>query len=272
MSHTDKLIEIIKYLRTHNEGCPWTKEQTHKSLAPFFIEESYEAVEAIDNGNVGDELCSEMGDVLLQIALHAQIAEDDGRFDFDDVAKSICEKLIRRYPTILGDDKDTVLKTPAEVDKKWEEMKDEERRLKGIDPEKASIFDDVPHAIPALIRSQKMAKRSVNAGIDWFTQDHLLDKMDEKLHKMRAEINTDADKVNKENFSAEFGELLFVIAEIARIHDVDAEDSLRQANNRIEKRVRYIEAKLKKDGKNFKQSLKDEVHHLWEEAKLQEKK
>lgn len=266
MSHTEKLIEIIRYLRTDAQGCPWTKEQTHKSLAPYFIEEAYEAVEAIDNENLNSDLCSELGDVLLQIALHAQIADESGRFDFDDAAKSICDKLIRRYPTILGDEENN-LKTAADIDKKWEEIKAEERRQKGLNPETSSILDDVPHAIPSLIRAQKMSKRSVNAGINWFDKNTLLDKMDEKINKMRQSLNSHNPENSQETFTSEFGDLLFVMAEIARINDMDAENALRLANNRIETRIRYIESELRKKSKNLKDSSKEEINSLWEKAK-----
>jgi len=262
MSYTEKLIEIIKFLYEDPNGCPWTREQTHKSLAPYFIEETYEAVEAIDKDD--KELCSELGDVLLQIALHAQIADSAGKFNFDDAAKSICDKLTRRYPTILGDEENT-LKTPEDIDKKWEEIKAQERASKGLN-ENSSIFDDVPKAIPALLKAQKISKRATRLGADkYFNKSDIVAKLHEELEELKAEINRDT--IDRENLIAELGDVLYVTAKLAQLYDIDAEDTLRIGNNRIENRYRYVEKKLKEEGKNFAEASKKDIAKYWIEAK-----
>src|SRR4051812_31768874 len=147
----DRLLDIMAHLRTHPEGCAWTQEQTHKSLTPYLIEEAYETADMIDQGNYDESLRDELGDLLLQIAFHAEIARERKSFTFDDVAQAIVDKLERRYPTILGDEPNT-LKTPAEIDRRWEEIKAEERKKKGV-REDESILDEISHALPSLIRS-----------------------------------------------------------------------------------------------------------------------
>lgn len=263
-----RLLAVMHYLRNHKDGCAWTQEQTHKSLVPYLIEESYETADIIDQGQVDDPLCNELGDVLLQIVFHAAIAEQRGSFTFDDVAKAIVDKLERRYPTILGDEPNT-LKTPEEIDRRWEEIKAEERKKKGIRKD-ASILDEISHGLPALLRSAKLKGRASKAGWEWPDVTMLIGKIAEEVGELQVEIN--AKKVDKQKIANELGDLMFMLVDFARWHGIDAEDALRETNNRFERRFRYMEQGLKKRGKAIKDSARAERIALWEEAKKLEKK
>jgi len=263
-----RLLGIIEYLRTSPDGCAWTKEQTHKSLTPYLIEESYEAAEMIDTDKHGEDLCGELGDMLLQIVLHAQLAAERGAFTFDDVAKSIADKLERRYPTILGDEANT-LKTPEEIDRRWEEVKAEERKKKGIKPD-SSVLDDVSTALPALMRATKLKGRVAKAGWDWTEIDQLFDRLNEEISEMRAEM--EAPSPDKEKIAAEIGDVLFMMVNFAHWFNIDSEDALRTTNHRFERRFRHMEQGLKAKGKDFKTSTQEECRALWDEAKKNEKK
>lgn len=267
-THLAKLLEIMQYLRTSPDGCAWTKEQTHKSLTPYLIEESYETAAAIDEGKTDAELRDELGDLLLQIAFHAQIASERGAFTFDDVAKSIVDKLERRYPTILGDEPNT-LKTPEEIDRRWEEIKAEERKAKGLTKD-SSILDEISHGLPSLVRAMKIKNRCAKAGYEWPNVSMQLDKVEEEIAELRAEVEAPAP--DKEKIAHELGDLMFILTDCARWHGIDAEDALRTTNNRFEKRFRYVEQGIKKAGKDFHTAPREERLALWNEAKKQEKK
>ncbi len=265
----DRLLGIMNFLRTSPDGCAWTKAQTHKSLTPYLVEEAYETAETIDQGKTDVELRDELGDLLLQIAFHAEIAAERGAFTFDDVAKSIADKLERRYPSILGDEPNT-LKTPEEIDRRWEEVKAEERKAKGLDGPDASILDEVSHGLPALIRASKLKGRAAKAGWEWPDVGMQLDKIEEELGELRVEV--EAAKPDKEKIAHELGDLMFMLVDCARWHGIDAEDALRTTNNRIEARFRHMEKALKKQGKDIKSSTLDERRALWNEAKKAEKR
>lgn len=266
--HLIRLLEIMAYLRTSPEGCAWTKAQTHKSLTPYLIEESYEAAATIDEGKTDGELRDELGDLLLQIVFHAQIAAERGAFTFDDVAKSIVDKLTRRYPTILGNEPNT-LKTPEEIDRRWEEIKAEERKAKGLTAE-SSLLDEISHGLPSLIRAAKMKGRVAKEGFEWPNVGLQLDKIEEEIAELREEV--EAPSPNKERIAAELGDLMFMLVDCARWHGIDAEDAMRTTNNRFEKRFRHVEKGIRKAGKTFKTAPREERLALWEEAKKLESK
>lgn len=257
----------MKYLRTSPDGCAWTKEQTHKSLTPYLVEETYEAADMIDQGKVDSDLCDELGDILLQIVFHAQIAAERRAFTFDDVAKAIVDKLERRYPTILGDEPNT-LKTPEEIDRRWEDVKAEERLKKGGSEEK-SILDEISQGLPALVRAAKLKGRAAKAGWDWPDAATLFDKLNEEIGELRVE--TEAPLLDKERVASELGDVMFMMVNIARWYGIDAEDALRTTNNRFERRFRHLERGLKRLGKDFKNSTREEHRTLWDEAKRLEK-
>lgn len=265
----DRLLEIMAHLRGHADGCAWTKEQTHRSLVPYLIEEAYETADMIDEGQHGDTLRDELGDVLLQIAFHAEIARERGAFDFDGIAQAIVDKLERRYPTILGDEPNT-LKTPEEIDRRWEEIKAEERARKGIEAKEASILDEISNALPALVRSAKLKGRAAKAGWEWPDAHMLLDKISEEVGELKEEI--DAENPDMERVMAEFGDLMFMMVDFARYHGFDAEDALRMTNNRFEKRFRYMEQYLKNLGyEDIKSSKRADRLAGWDAAKAAEK-
>ncbi|MDD9901539.1 MAG: nucleoside triphosphate pyrophosphohydrolase [Alphaproteobacteria bacterium] len=264
----DRLLGILSFLRESPDGCAWSKEQTHKSLIPSLVEESYETAETIDEGKTDAELCDELGDILLQIVFHAQIAKERGAFTFEDVAKAISDKLNRRYPTILGDEPNT-LKTPEEIDRRWEEIKAEERKAKGISEKDASVLDGVSTALPALVRSAKLKGRASKAGWEWPDVGMMFDKIAEEAEELREEV--EAKNIDKERIAAELGDLMFMLVDLARWHDIDAEDALRTTNNRFEERFRHMESSLKKKGLDFKTCAREDRRALWEEAKMLEK-
>ncbi|MCC7036385.1 MAG: nucleoside triphosphate pyrophosphohydrolase [Alphaproteobacteria bacterium] len=264
----DRLLDIMQYLRNHKDGCAWTQEQTHRSLSPYLIEEAYETADIIDQGHVDDHLRDELGDVLLQIVFHASIAQGRKSFDFDDVAQAIVDKLERRYPTILGDEPNT-LKTPEEIDRRWEEIKAEERKKKGVKKD-ASILDEISTALPSLLRSNKLKGRAAKAGWEWPDTSMLLDKIAEEVGELQDEIN--AKKIDKQKVSNELGDLMFMIVDFARWHGIDAEDALRETNNRFERRFRHMEQGLKKRKTTIKDAPRTLRRALWDEAKALEKK
>ena len=264
----DRLLDIMQYLRNHKDGCAWTQEQTHRSLSPYLIEEAYETADIIDQGHVDDHLRDELGDVLLQIVFHASIAQGRKSFNFDDVAQAIVDKLERRYPTILGDEPNT-LKTPEEIDRRWEEIKAEERKKKGVKKD-ASILDEISTALPSLLRSNKLKARAAKAGWEWPDTSMLLDKIAEEVGELQDEIN--AKKIDKQKVSNELGDLMFMIVDFARWHGIDAEDALRETNNRFERRFRHMEQGLKKRKTTIKDAPRTMRRALWDEAKALEKK
>ena len=263
----DRLLDIMAYLRRSPDGCAWTKEQTHQSLTPYLIEESYETADAIDQGKVDDVLRDELGDVLLQIVFHAEIASQRGSFGFEDVARAISDKLMRRYPTILGDEANT-LKTPEEIDRRWEQIKAQERAAKGIRKD-TSILDEISHALPALQRAQKLKGRAAKEGWEWPDVSMLLDKINEETRELETEIR--ANKIDKTKVAAELGDLMFMLVDFARWHGIDAEDALRSTNNRFERRFRHMEGLLRKKHASLRDAPREERKVAWDAAKQAEK-
>ena len=246
----------MKQLRDKESGCPWDVEQTHASIAPYCIEEAYEVVEAINNNDT-NELCAELGDLLLQVVFHSQMANEAGNFDFEKVAEQICEKMIRRHPHVFGDEDSPTLK---EYQGNWEALKAQERAEKKID----SILDDVPNALPALVRAEKLQKRAARVGFDWPSTEFVYDKIAEELAEVK-------DAQSQEHQKEEIGDVLFVLANLARHHKIDPEDALRDANKKFERRFKYIENCLKAADKKLEESSLEEMDKLWNEAKAHDK-
>ena len=263
----DRLLDVMAHLRGHVDGCAWTKSQTHQSLTPYLIEEAYETADAIDLGKTDDVLRDELGDVLLQIVFHAAIASERGAFRFEDIAQAIVDKLVRRYPTILGNEPNT-LKTPEEIDRRWEQIKAEERAAKGITVN-SSILDDIAHGLPALQRAQKLKARAVKDGWEWPDAMMQLDKITEEVTELRAEI--EQENIDKDRAAAELGDLLFMLVDFARWHGIDAEDALRTTNNRFERRFRYMEKILRQNFERLGDAPRDARHAAWNAAKQAEK-
>ncbi len=248
LSQFNTLVDIIAKLRAP-DGCPWDREQTHASLRENLLEECYEVLEALDEGD-SDKLCQELGDLLLQIVLHAQIATEAGEFKLGDVVNSINAKLIHRHPHIFGSQK---VKDAGEVAHNWETLKREER---GAD---ASILASVPKQMPALGYSHAVQRRVAQVGFDWEDIDGVIDKLVEEVSEF--EESTGEEK------GREFGDLLFTLVNIARRLGIDSEAALREANQRFYSRFSYMEELCRQRGVNIGSLSFDEQNALWEEAK-----
>ena len=261
MSPTDRLKGIMVRLRDPEGGCPWDVEQTFATIAPYTIEEAYEVADAIERGDMG-ELKGELGDLLFQVVFHARMAEEQGLFAFDDVADAMSDKLIRRHPHVFGEE-DAQISGPAQK-LRWEDIKAAERASKS----QHGVLDDVPVGLPALHRAAKLTKRAARVGFDWPSTDEVFDKLDEEVAELRVEIAAgDLDKAREE-----MGDLLFVVANLARKLGVEPEDALRGANAKFVRRFGFIEAELAKDGRTPEQSDRAEMDGLWDAAKAAERR
>ena len=260
MTPIDRLNAIMVQLRDPDGGCPWDVEQTFQTIAPYTLEEAYEVADAIERGD-WDELKSELGDLLFQVVFHARMAEEQGLFAFDDVANAIADKLERRHPHVFGDE---VARPDGAAQKaRWEDIKAGERKAKA----QHGVLDDVPVGLPALARAAKLTKRAARVGFDWPSTDEVFDKFVEEVAELRAEIAAgDLEKAR-----GEVGDLLFVMANLARKLGVEPEDALRGANAKFVRRFAFIEVELAKDGRTPEQSDLAEMDGLWNAAKAAER-
>jgi ATP diphosphatase len=260
MSPVDRLKAIMVRLRDPDGGCPWDVEQTFATIAPYTVEEAYEVADAIERGDMG-ELKTELGDLLFQVVFHARMAEEQGLFAFDDVADAMSEKLVRRHPHVFGEE-EAQSSGPAQK-LRWEDIKAAERASKA----QHGVLDDVPVGLPALHRAAKLTKRAARVGFDWPSTDEVFDKLDEEVAELKVEIAAgDLDKAREE-----VGDLLFVVANLARKLGVEPEDALRGANAKFVRRFGFIEAELAKDGRTPDQSDLAEMDGLWDAAKAKER-
>jgi len=264
MTPMDRLTAIMARLRDPVGGCPWDVEQTFASIAPYTIEEAYEVADAIERDDM-DELKSELGDLLFQTVFHARMAEEQGLFAFDDVVEAMADKLVRRHPHVFPKDGQLEAAKPDGVTQKarWEDIKAAERVAKA----QHGVLDDVPVGLPALARAAKLTKRAARVGFDWPSTDEVFDKLHEEVAELRVEIAAgDLDKARDE-----MGDLLFVVANLARKLGVEPEDALRGANAKFARRFGFIEAELAKDGRTPEQSDLAEMDGLWDVAKAAER-
>ena len=262
MQHTKRLLDIMAKLRDPETGCPWDVEQTFASIVPCTIEEAYEVAEAIRKNDMA-ELRSELGDLLLQVVFYAQMAEEQGRFSFEDVAEAISDKLIKRHPHVFGD---ATIETAEAQTKAWEEQKKQERDAKAkSEGREPSILDDVALGLPGLTRAEKLQKRAARVGFDWPDISYVFDKLEEELLELREAAA--AGKNNQAHQQEELGDLLFVCANLARHLGVNAEEAIRAANAKFERRFHYIEKSLREKGKTPEQSTLEEMDALWNKAK-----
>ena len=262
--HIDRLIEIMARLRAPEGGCPWDLEQTFATIAPYTVEEAYEVSDAIQRGDLAD-LKEELGDLLLQVVFHARMAEEMDAFAFEDVAKAIADKMIRRHPHVFGDASERDVETQTVS---WEATKAAERAEKAAKTP-ASALDGVALALPALMRAEKLQKRAARVGFDWPEARQVLDKIEEEIGELRAEIDAGAPKEAVED---EVGDLMFALANLARHLKVDPEVALRRCNAKFERRFRAIEAALAADGRKPDDASLEEMEVLWQRAKLTERK
>ena len=249
------LIALMARLRDPNGGCPWDREQTFATIAPFTIEEAYEVADAIEHGSP-DKIRDELGDLLFQVVFHARMAQERGWFDFASVAQSIHDKLVRRHPHVFGG---ASVGSAAEQTRSWEELKALERAAVGISA--GGTLADVPKALPALVRAAKLGRRASRVGFDWQNAPQVREKVMEEL----AEV--DAAAPGSPQVTEELGDLLFALANWSRHLNVDAEEALRGANAKFERRFHSMEQQASQQGRALKSLSASEWEALWEQAK-----
>lgn len=248
------LVRIMHRLRSPG-GCPWDGEQTHASIKPYTIEEAYEVAEAIDDGDDG-ELCTELGDLLLQIVFHAEMAGERNAFTVADVIAAISEKMVRRHPHVFAD---VQVSGSDEVLRNWSRIKADERRAKGD----ASALAGVPRAMPALLRAQRLGEKASHAGFDWSGTPGVLDKLREELGELEEAVASG----DRDHAAAELGDLLYAATSLARHLGVVAEDALKGAADRFTNRFRHMEATLAEQQRDVHTASAEELDALWEAAK-----
>ena len=257
----ERLIEIMRRLREPETGCPWDIEQDFASIAPYTIEEAYEVADAIER-EAWDELEGELGDLLLQTVYHTQMGSEAGHFDFASVANAISDKMVARHPHVFGDESRD--KSAEQQVADWEKIKAAERAGKA----QGGTLDGVAIGLPALMRAVKLQKRAARVGFDWPSTDEVIDKMIEEAR----ELTEARETLTQTEIAEEFGDLLFVVANLGRHLKVDAEEALRAANAKFTRRFERVEAMLAERGKRPEDSDLAEMDALWDAAKLEERR
>ncbi len=257
MTPFEELVSIMARLRSPG-GCPWDREQTHQTLRPYLIEEAYEVLDALDNGGDGD-FRDELGDLLLQVVFHAQIANEEKRFDIHDVARAINDKLVRRHPHVFGD---TRADTADEVLTNWEQIKREEKGEEG----RKSVLDGLPAGMPALLHAYRIQEKVARVNFDWDDVKEVLEKVGEEIVELRRAL----EQGDTEKIEEEMGDLLFSLVNLSRHLKVPPEDALRRSNDKFMRRFRYIEAALELRGESLERASFEKLDALWEEAKGRE--
>lgn len=256
----DRLLEVMRRLRDPQTGCPWDIEQTFETIAPYTIEEAYEVADAIER-QAWDELRDELGDLLLQTVYHTAIGSEKGLFDFHDVAQGIAQKMIQRHPHVFGDENRN--KSAEQQTRDWEAIKARERAAKS----QAGALDGVAVGLPALLRAVKLQKRAARVGFDWPSANEVI----AKIYEESQELVEARDELGPNEMTEEFGDLLFVMANLARHLDIDPEAALRAANTKFTRRFQGVEAKLFAMGKRPEDSDLAEMDALWDAVKADEK-
>lgn len=258
MKEFDRLLEIVEKLRSP-EGCPWDREQTLYSMKADMMEEASELLDALDNKDA-ENIAEELGDLLLHVVMHARIAEEDGLFTIEDVARGINEKLIRRHPHVFAG---AEAKTTGAVLKNWEEIKKREKRGK---PEPESVLDKLPASMPTLMKAEKLQKKAAAYGFDWTDTNDIFAKLEEEI----AELKEAALSGDREKISGELGDVIFVTTNLARHLGADADESLRKTNKKFRNRFNYIEKSLAAEGKGLESASVEKMEELWQKAKGEE--
>ncbi|KON85866.1 hypothetical protein AF332_02935 [Sporosarcina globispora] len=247
-----KLRSIIAELRGPN-GCPWDKKQNHESLKKYLIEEAYELIEAIDNED-SEHMTEELGDVLLQVMLHAQIGEDEGYFTIDDVIEGLSEKMVRRHPHVFGD---VQAEDEEDVLKNWQTIKQEEKGDK-----QESIMDSVPKSFPNLMKAAEIQKKAAKVGFDWKEVEPAWEKVKEEIDEFEKEAANSSPQME-----SEFGDILFALVNISRFYKIDAEEATRKTNEKFIRRFTYVEERVMMSGRNFEDFTLEQLDEFWNEAK-----
>ena len=253
-------IKLIAQLRNPNGGCPWDLKQNYQSMIPCLTEETYEVIEAIEKNDVGN-LREELGDLLMQVVFFSQLATEDGKFTFDDVVNEVAEKIVRRHPHVFGDKS---ANDEEEALARWNEIKSQEKQGQSD----TSILAAIPNAFPALMRAQKMQKKCSKFGFDWDNLPDVIAKVEEELDEVKQELNR--PHLTQEKVEEELGDFLFATVNMARHLNINAEEALRKANQKFERRFRAVEQKLTAQGKSLAQSSLVEMDILWAEVKSEE--
>jgi len=259
-----KLVELVEQLRGEG-GCPWDKEQTRETLKPMLIEEAYEVLDALDGPDPRD-LKEELGDLLFQVVFHAQIAQERGEFHLADIIDRLHEKMVRRHPHVFGD---ALLKTAEDVLRNWEDIKAAEKgRASASRPDsEKSLLDGIPSRLPALYEAYQITAKASRVGFDWTRLEDVLLKLKEESDEiLQAYRNPDPEPV-----AEEVGDLLFVVVNVARFLGIDPETALRRGNKKFIRRFRYLETRVKEQGRELKDATLAEMDALWEEAKSNER-
>jgi tetrapyrrole methylase family protein/MazG family protein/ATP diphosphatase len=263
MKPIDRLVEIMAQLRDKEKGCPWDIEQTFATIIPHTLEEAYEVADAVEKNDMRS-LREELGDLLLQVVFHAQMATEQKLFSFDDVAQAISDKLVSRHPHVFGDAK---VNTAAEQTEAWEKHKDAEKK-KASSGHASSVLADVPLALPSLSRALKLQKRAARTGFDWPNLEAVFDKLEEEIEEL---VEVVAQEGKQEEKLEEVGDVLFSCVNLSRKLGVDPEEALRACNRKFETRFRYIELELDSQQRDIKEASLQELNDLWDQAKIAEK-
>jgi len=258
-SELQRLLSTMAALRDPVNGCPWDQKQTFATIAPYTVEEAHEVADAIERGDMAD-LKDELGDLLLQVVYHARMAEEAGLFDFADIARAINEKMIRRHPHVFGDRK------PAQPGQ-WEAIKRAEREAKS----EPSLFDGISAGLPALLRSAKLQRRAAKVGFDWPSVAPIIEKLEEELGELKAEIASPAGHEKEKRQFEEFGDLMFVMVNLGLRLGIDAEAALRAANTKFIRRMGAVEAGAKEQGQPLNSLSLEEMQVFWDRAKAAER-
>ena len=256
------LVALVARLRGP-EGCPWDREQSHESIKGLVVEEAYEVVEAIEEGD-DQELAAELGDLLLQVVFHADIAAAESRFGVKDVIGALSDKLVRRHPHVFGD---TKAGTSGEVLKNWEALKEAERAAKGEAGPDASMLDGVSRGLPAVLEAQQLTTKVARVGFDWPNAYDAMGKLEEEMDELK---RVSGGPSGSHEIEAEVGDLLFSAINVARLLGVDPETALKSSNRKFRRRFRYIEDRLREKGRKPADSSMEEMDGLWDEAKERE--
>lgn len=261
MSQMERLLEIMAKLRSET-GCPWDREQTLETLRPYAVEEVYEVLDAIDRGDVADH-CEELGDLLLQVVFQAQLRSEAGEFGFEDVARSIADKLVRRHPHVFGE---VEVADSAEVLRNWNAIKEEEKAGRGARLE-GSMLDKVPKALPALLKAHDLQKVAGKAGFDWPAAGPVLDKVEEEIGELRAALASG----DRDHAAEEYGDLLFALANVGRHLGVSGEQALQDSCTKFRRRFAGVEARAAASGKAMTEHKLAELDAYWDAVKAEER-
>ena len=259
----DLYADFVAVVRRLRRDCPWDREQTHESVRHLLIEEAYEAVDAIEDGD-WDELKGELGDLLLHVVFHAEIAETTtGAFTLEDVIRTEMEKMVRRHPHVFGD---TVVSGTGEVLRNWEQIKQQERASRG-EVERRSVLDGVPRQLPALLRAQRVQEKAAGVGFDFPEAAGAWAKVEEEVLELRTLVEAGASAGERE---AEFGDVLFALVNYARFTDVNPENALRRTLDKFQRRFQHVEQRLTEQDRSFAEADLEELDGYWDEAKADE--